>query len=476
MPYIGAGIQRFNTADGLTVNGNAEVTGTSALTGAVTASGGATLSSSSSGEFNALTVSQANNTSGNESRIRFKRTTDAGSDREVAAIVADRVGGNDTALAFETNTDGSDGATERVRIDQDGKVGIGTNSPSTQFHVSESGSANATQRIQADVDGYAGELHLYGNNVGGAAYNAIKSFVDGDSTPQWEITGPEASAEDVMTIHTGGSERVRVHSGGAVSIGTTSAPSKFTVSNAGTDNIIEAANTSNSVRAGMQADTSVVGIGAITNHSVDFRTNATVRMRLHLGGDLSLGTTTQAGRFNIENADNGENVVRIKNTSTSFNNDMLQLICSRDSAMSEYNALTVFDNNTDLKMLIRPDGDLENANNAYTGFSDQNLKENIIDSGSQWDDVKALRVRKYNFIGETATQLGVIAQEVEAAGMGGLVSESTNMLTEETHKSLKYSVLYMKAVKALQEAMTRIETLETEMTALKARVTTLEGA
>ena len=42
-------------------------------------------------------------------------------------------------------------------------------------------------------------------------------------------------------------------------------------------------------------------------------------------------------------------------------------------------------------------------------------------------------------------------------------------------KSVKYSVLYMKAVKALQEAMTRIETLETEMTALKARVNTLEG-
>ena len=28
MPYIGAGIQRFNTADGLTVSGNATVTGT----------------------------------------------------------------------------------------------------------------------------------------------------------------------------------------------------------------------------------------------------------------------------------------------------------------------------------------------------------------------------------------------------------------------------------------------------------------
>ena len=43
-------------------------------------------------------------------------------------------------------------------------------------------------------------------------------------------------------------------------------------------------------------------------------------------------------------------------------------------------------------------------------------------------------------------------------------------------KAVKYSILYMKAVKALQEAMTRIETLETEMTALKARVTALEDA
>ena len=36
-------------------------------------------------------------------------------------------------------------------------------------------------------------------------------------------------------------------------------------------------------------------------------------------------------------------------------------------------------------------------------------------------------------------------------------------------KTMKYSVLYMKAVKALQEAMTRIETLE-------AKVKTLEEA
>ena len=87
--------------------------------------------------------------------------------------------------------------------------------------------------------------------------------------------------------------------------------------------------------------TQVSRIGAITNYLL-----TSARM-LPLGCVCiwvasSLGTTTQAGRFNIENADNGENVVRIKNTSTSFNNDMLQLICSRDGATSEYNAMTVF--------------------------------------------------------------------------------------------------------------------------------------
>ena len=34
-------------------------------------------------------------------------------------------------------------------------------------------------------------------------------------------------------------------------------------------------------------------------------------------------------------------------------------------------------------------------------------------------------------------------------------------------KAVKYSVLYMKAIKALQEAQTRIETLESKVTALE---------
>jgi len=124
---------------------------------------------------------------------------------------------------------------------------------------------------------------------------------------------------------------------------------------------------------------------------------------------------------------------------------------------------------------INADGNIVNANNSYGAISDQKLKENIVDSGSQWDDIKALSVRKYSLKSDNLDEpnmLGVIAQELEAEGMNGLVTESPDLDANNqdlgtTTKSVNYSILYMKAVKALQEAMARIEILETEVAALK---------
>ena len=124
------------------------------------------------------------------------------------------------------------------------------------------------------------------------------------------------------------------------------------------------------------------------------------------------------------------------------------------------------------KILIYGNGNVVNVNNSYGSLSDVKLKENIVDASSQWDDIKDIRVRKYNFIeGQTHTQIGVVAQEIETVSPG-LVTESPdrdedgNDLGTVT-KSVNYSVLYMKAVKALQEAMDRIETLETKVAALE---------
>jgi hypothetical protein len=120
-------------------------------------------------------------------------------------------------------------------------------------------------------------------------------------------------------------------------------------------------------------------------------------------------------------------------------------------------------------ILIRTNGNVVNTNNSYGAISDAKLKENIVDANSQWDDLKALQVRNYNLKeDQTHTQIGLVAQEVELVSPG-LVSESPDLDENGNDlgtvtKSVSYSVLYVKAVKALQEAMERIEVLEQRLT------------
>ena len=66
--------------------------------------------------------------------------------------------------------------------------------------------------------------------------------------------------------------------------------------------------------------------------------------------------------------------------------------------------------------------------------------------------------------------LGLVAQEAEKV-CPSLVTNPTKedgSADPDGYKTLKYSILYMKAIKALQEAMERIETLETKVATLEA--------
>jgi|9_EtaG_2_1085328.scaffolds.fasta_scaffold07966_4 hypothetical protein len=134
--------------------------------------------------------------------------------------------------------------------------------------------------------------------------------------------------------------------------------------------------------------------------------------------------------------------------------------------------------NSNLKARILQNGNIQNANNSYGSTSDVKLKENIVDAKSQWDDIKALKVRNFNFKDDPdkVKMLGVVAQEAEAVS-AGLIETENNIEVDETTKEgkvvgttkfVKYSILYMKAVKALQEAQARIETLETKVATLEA--------
>ena len=151
--------------------------------------------------------------------------------------------------------------------------------------------------------------------------------------------------------------------------------------------------------------------------------------------------------------------MRIKFSTSPDNNSSYFLLC-RDQGVN--------------RLLIWSDGDIDNHDNSYGATSDEKLKENIVDANSQWEDVKAIKVRNFNFKTDTSSdkRLGVVAQELETI-CPSLVKEKSdfdennNDLGTKT-KSVKYSILYMKAFKALQEAITKIEVLEAKVAALEA--------
>ena len=72
------------------------------------------------------------------------------------------------------------------------------------------------------------------------------------------------------------------------------------------------------------------------------------------------------------------------------------------------------------RFVVASDGDCYNHDNAYGQISDERIKQNITDANSQWDDIKAVKVRNFErkddvrAYGEGKTvQIGVVAQELE---------------------------------------------------------------
>ena len=229
-----------------------------------------------------------------------------------------------------------------------------------------------------------------------------------------------------------------------------------------------------------------------TNH-MSFHTNATEQMRIASDGDISIGTTSNEAQLHVENNSATIDGGLYNCSSGTFSQNVLKLQCSRDTNNGSYGIIHARNGGGHV-FNVDDGGNVVNSGNSYGSLSDERIKQDIADASSQWDDIKALKIRKYklkklvNKDGDSApTHLGVVAQELEASGMNGLVEENNpekedvalhsdfgsidsegNFTAGQNKKEVKYSVLYMKSIKALQEAMTRIEALE-------ARVTTLDG-
>lgn len=146
------------------------------------------------------------------------------------------------------------------------------------------------------------------------------------------------------------------------------------------------------------------------------------------------------------------------------------------------------------------------SSTAYNTSSDYRLKENAVDMTGAITRVKSLQPKRFNFIVDTTDTLvdGFMAHEaatvvpeavtgthnevetwtqaeIDAGDAPVNTNAGDNKLDDDgntipVYQGIDQAKLVPLLTGALQEAITKIETLETEMTALKARVTALESA
>ena len=320
-------------------------------------------------------------------------------------------------------------------------------------------------------------------------------------------TGLERDAADRISLVTGGEQRLTITSDGELGIGVVNPGEKLVLKDG--NFVINNETSSGNFQINTQVDGS--GEPQIRINKARGGTGGPsqitagddlgdIQIRGYDGSDYNIGfkirctSTTNTGNFapNTIFVNNGDTKITLRsddniqvherlfsNSSLSEGENGFDLPTSGTfkfgkNAAAATTIFQVF--GADGKFQLKGDGDAQNTNNSYGQTSDSKLKENIVDANSQWDDIKAVQVRNFNFKADTGfgthRQIGVVAQELEAVSPG-LVKDNIdedgdgNDLGTVT-KSVAYSVLYMKAVKALQEAMTRIETLETKVAALEA--------
>jgi hypothetical protein len=388
-------------------------------------------------------------------------------------------------------TNNGSSVSERMRLTSAGLLGLGTSSPGALLHV-EGGSENA----------------IIGSSSRKLYFRADSSGVSLSTAAAQAGTGFYFNeASNFIYAQTNTTERARIDSSGRLLVGTSTARENFFNSSfAGATAALQLEGTGQNRRMSIVGDdfepfvilglqksgspggNTIVangdGVGVLSfqgNDGSDFVELASIRCAVDgtpgandMPGRLVFSTTADGAASPTErmriNSNGAVGTFTVDGVTSLGVSTAATAGTATIAAAIRYGATAVYGGTISLQ--IYSNGNVQNTNNSYGAISDIKLKENIVDANSQWDDLKALQVRNYNFKeGQTHTQIGLVAQEVELVSPG-LVSESPDRDADGNDlgtvtKSVNYSVLYMKAVKALQEAMERIEALEADVAQLK---------
>ena len=276
---------------------------------------------------------------------------------------------NIDAMFFDTN------GSERIRIDSSGNVGIGTSSPSSPLEVV--GGAPLASGFTQSRSGHP----TFGITNGGTDSIYFHLAPSGGSHQTFMQVRDDGTDVDSIAFSTSGTEAMRIDSSGRVGIGTSSPDQNLHVSDTSSNAYIKIiSNDSNTAgillgdqNSGLQGKIYYVNSGDYMR----FDTNGSERIRIDSSGNVGIGTTSPTGRFTVKQTAFGA-------TNTLFDSSHgttpQGIIIDFSSASPDNNSqafLTCRDSTTD-RLVIHSDGDIDNHDNSYSGFSDVRLKEQIL--------------------------------------------------------------------------------------------------
>jgi len=127
------------------------------------------------------------------------------------------------------------------------------------------------------------------------------------------------------------------------------------------------------------------------------------------------------------------------------------------------------------RFYVQVNGGIANHSGNNVNLSDERMKKNITNMGSVYSTFKQFVFRDFNYIDDEASESkkhGVIAQEVETID-ADLITDDFKIGGDKDEnyvyrKALKEEQFVMIGLKALQEAIAKIDTLETKVAALEA--------
>ena len=235
-----------------------------------------------------------------------------------------------------------------------------------------------------------------------------------------------------------------------------------------------------------------------SGNSMRFIINASERMRIHSGGAISIGSSSVVD----PSSDTGGAIaLQPGGLSTFLRSGNAALSLQRTTNNGR---VLQFYRDTTERGYVEVDG----SSTTYATSSDYRLKENIVDLDNGIARLKELKPRRFNFIGESATRDGFVAHEVTAVpeAISGtkdetetkeklILDKDNNILASDTeeadwikgkedgiypsdstwvaskvypvHQGIDQSKLVPLLTAALQEAVTKIETLEAKVKALE---------